>query len=77
MDPAEFSRAVVYRRAYGLTLRRLERDQPSGTAGVRDPGPLLDRLSREVEEELWGDPEAREAFLRRVQDATEGRRPAW
>jgi hypothetical protein len=75
-EPDEFARALVYRCAYGLAARRLERDR----IGPNAPGPalglLLDRLTAWVVREM-GDHWAREAIAEGVADAVEGRRPRW
>jgi hypothetical protein len=73
----EDSEAIVYRIAYGHARNRLDKHlDPRGPG--RDDAELLRRLVAEVTWKM-GDAAsgALEAIRRGVEDAAEGRRPAW
>lgn len=75
MDADDFARMTVYRRAYGLAKARLDRGM--GVDG-RDHRAALDRLVRDVSAER-GDSAGQtlDQIRQGVEDAVEGRRPAW
>ncbi len=79
-DPAAFTRAILYREAYGLASNLIERQRVGPNAPGRDPATLMARLSADVARELGttdAGREAREVIADGVADALEGRRPRW
>jgi hypothetical protein len=73
----EDTEAIVYRMAYGHARNRLEKHIAPRSAG-RDDDDLVRRLVAEVTDQM-GDAAsgALEAIRHGVEDAAEGRHPAW
>jgi hypothetical protein len=75
-SPEAWPRCLTYRAAYGMATRGIEDERIVRTYRT-DAGRLLKRLAEDIECEMGGDPEMREAVADGVADAVEGRQPRW